>query len=152
MEIDSRPDKIRRILRLAVIAGCYIGASYYVTIFFLINPGLDQNFYIAMVYQDANKPFVKRALLPCLIRVIAQHSNPILNKIVNSIAYRFFLRGIYKSLPCYNWEQRYRVEISLGVIVFFACFMGYGIVLQRLIWPPVEEGIGCRSKGATLVA
>ena len=132
METDSRPRRTRW-MRLAVIVGLYITASYYVTIFFLIDPGVNQNAYIAMIYQNAHKPFVKETLLPSLIRVIAQHQNPIMNRIANSIAYRFFLRGIYDSLPCYNWKQKYRVEVSLGVIVFFICFIGYGILLQRLV-------------------
>ena len=132
-----RSNKIAKTYRLAVIAALYLGASYYVTILFLTNPGIKEYSrasYTRMVYQDAEKPFVKRALVPSLVRVVSEHSNPIFGRIVKSIAARFFLNGIRRSLSCLQlWEEAHRVPESLGIIIFFACFLGYGVLVHRLL-------------------
>ena len=43
MSNGVRSKEIAKTYRLALIAALYIGASYYVTIFFLINPGVNLN-------------------------------------------------------------------------------------------------------------
>ena len=65
--------------------------------------------------------------------MFSEHSNPTLGRIVNSIAARF-LNGITTSLSCLQLgEKEHRVAESCGIIIWFMCFVGYGVLLQRLL-------------------
>ena len=112
----------------------------HVLLIFLLYPGIN-GFPVAMfpdlIYGRAYRPFVKRLLLPVIVRTVSTLTPKTAQNYLATTVVREFLGHMTARM---GWEPAYYFEYVTAALLMLGCFIGLAYVLRALIpvfydWP-----------------
>jgi hypothetical protein len=114
-----------------VIVLLYLLTTALVLFVFILHPGINRYSrakFSDMVYGQAHKPFVYRALLPSAVRVVAEVTPEGLKEEIGLVVQN---KGRHL-IPALGWETEYLYEYFVALILMFCCLAGFAFTLRRL--------------------